>query len=259
MNRMPTTPDARRAGSAPDRSRRRAVGGLIALPAWAGLALGAGCAGPAAVPPPAGADPLPTPPLRVGDRWRYRLTNLYNRSTIGETEVEVLSVSPEIRLRVDPGQGQPVLEERYADAWTVIAETIYDAPMVFETPMPVVPPSARAGQAIASRTRYRSAFASEALAWSQRLRVVGWERVAVPAGTFDALRIERLVDFRHPDFFRYLPERIDVLWYAPEVGRWVQREWTGTYMPGTPVIRNARAREDHVRWALTGWERAGAR
>ncbi len=241
-----------------DPFRRRAVRGLLAAPAWAGLAFVAGCASPSAVPPPAGADPLPVPTLRVGDRWRYRLTNLYNGGTIGETLVEVTAVAPEIRLRVDPGQGQPVLEERYANPWTVIAETIYDAPMVFDAPMPVVPPAARAGQAIASRTRYRSAFSSEPLDWAQRLRVVGWERVAVPAGTFDALRIERLVDFRHPDFFRYLPERVDVLWYAPEVGRWVQREWTGTYMPGTPVTRAGRAREDRVRWALTGWQPARA-
>ena len=240
-----------------DPSRRRAVRGLLVAPAWAGLALGAGCASRSAVPPPVGADPLPAPVLRVGDRWRYRLTNLYNGGTIGETLVEVSAVSPEIRLRVDPGQDQPVLEERYADAWTVIAESIYDAPMVFEAPMPVVPPGARAGQSMASRTRYRSAFAGEPLDWAQRLRVVGWERVAVPAGTFDALRIERLIDFRHPDFFRYLPERIDVLWYAPEVGRWVQREWTGTYMPGSPVPRAGRAREDRVRWTLTGWQRSG--
>ncbi len=244
----------------PDPSRRRAVRGLLAGPAWAGLALGAlgaGCAGPSFVPPPPGADPLPVPSLRVGDRWRYRLVNLYNGGTIGETAVEVVAVSPEIRLSVDPGQGRPVLEERYADAWTVIAETIYDAPMVFESPMPVVPPGARAGQSIASRTRYRSEFASRPLDWAQRVRVVGWERVSVPAGTFDALRIEKIVDrFEHPDFFRYMPDRVDVLWYAPEVGRWVQRQWTGTYMPGAPTGRMGRAREERTRWALTGWQPA---
>ena len=243
----------------PDPSRRRAVRGLLAAPAWAGVAfgaLGAGCANPSAVPAPAGAEPLRAPSLRVGDRWRYRLTDLYNGGTVGETAVEVVAVSPEIRLRVDPGQGRPVLEERYADAWTVIAESVYDAPMVFEAPMPVVPPGARAGQSLASRTRYRSEYSSQPLDWAQRLRVLGWERVTVPAGTFDALRIEKLVDYRHPDFFRYLPERVDTLWYAPEVGRWVQREWTGTYMPGSPTGRSGRAREERTRWALTGWQPA---
>jgi hypothetical protein len=237
-----------------DALRRHLVRGLLTTPGWAALALGAGCANPSAIAPPPGADPLPAPAIRVGDRWRYRLTNLYNGSTIGETAVEVLGIAPEIRLRVDPGQGEPVLEERYADAWTVIAESIYDAPMVFDAPMPVVPRGARPGQSIASRTRYRSPLSNERLDWAQRLRVVGWERVTVPAGTFDALRIERLVDFRHPDFFRYLPDRIDVLWHAPAVGRWVQREWTGTYMPGSPVPRGGRANEERVRWSLTAWQ-----
>lgn len=242
--------------SAHDPSRRRAVRGLLAAPAWAGLALGAGCASPNAVPPPAGADPLPVPQVRVGDRWRYRLTNLYNDGPLGEVTAEVTAVSPEIRLRIDPMTGGSPLEERYADPWTVIAETVYDAPMVFETPMPVVPPGARTGQSIASRTRYRSALSSEPLAWAQRLRVVGWERLTVPAGTFEALRIEKIADFRHPDVFRDRPERVDVLWYSPQVGRWVQREWTGTYEPGSPVRRIARSREERVRWSLTDWRPA---
>lgn len=242
--------------SAHDSFRRRTVRGLLAAPAWAGLALGAGCAGPQAVPPPAGADPLPVPSLRVGDRWLYRLTDLYNGGTIGETTVEVTAVSPEIRLRIDPTTGDAPLEERYADPWTVIAETVYDAPMVFETPMPVVPPGARAGQSLASRTRYRSPLSSQPLAWAQRLRVVGWERVTVPGGRFEALRIEKIADFRHPEFFRDRSERVDVLWYSPQVGRWVQREWTGSYEPGSPVRRIARSREARVRWSLTGWQPA---
>ncbi|MFO0462512.1 MAG: hypothetical protein ACK50I_25465 [Burkholderiales bacterium] len=42
----------------PDPSRRRALRGLLAAPAWAGVvlgALGAGCANPSAVPAPTGA------------------------------------------------------------------------------------------------------------------------------------------------------------------------------------------------------------
>lgn len=244
----------------PAPARRRIVGGLITAPAWTGVALGAlgaGCAGLPAVPAPAGAEPLPQPALRVGDRWRYRLTDLYTGATVGEAQVDLVAAAPELRLRVDRGDGRPALEERYADAWTVVAETIYDAPLRFEAPMPVVPPGARAGLRSSSRTRYHSEYASRALDWSQRLRVVGWERVEVPAGTFDALRIERMIDFAHPDFFRFGAERVDVLWYAPQVGRWVLREWTGSYMPGSPVPQRGRAREERTRWSLVAWQPAG--
>jgi hypothetical protein len=239
-----------------DPARRRALGGLIGLPAVGAGLLGGGCASRASVPAPVGAEPLPMPALGIGDRWRYRLTNRYNGSTVGETTVEVLAVAPDIRLRVDPGDGQPMLEERWADPWTAIVDTIYDAPVAFETPMPVVPPGARAGQGLTTSSRYRSERSSGVLGWQQRLRVVGWERMQVPAGAFDALRIERFVTYQHPDIFRYAPERTDTLWYSPQVGRWVVREWTGSYLPGSPGGRASRAPEDWVRWELTAWEPA---
>ena len=44
-----------------------------------------------------------------------------------------------------------------------------------------------------------------------------------------ARRVERRIAFRHSDLWRVHSERHDTLWYAPEVARWVQREWTGSY------------------------------
>jgi hypothetical protein len=245
------------ASSPPDRVRRSVTARLLALPAAASLGvLGAGCAGPPSLPAPVGADPLPSPRLRVGDRWRYLLINRYNRSTIGEASVEVLAIAPEIRLRVDPGDGRPPFEERYAEAWSVIVEGIFDSLITFETPMPLVPPGARVGTSTRSSTRYRSERSRDVLAWNQQVRATRWERVQVPAGAFDALRIERSVWFKHPDVFRYGSERTDTLWYAPQVGRWVMREWTGDFMSGGPMARAERAREDWVIWQLSAWEPA---
>jgi hypothetical protein len=241
MDRSPLSP-----------ARRRAV---LALPA--ALALGvAGCAGVPAIPPPPGAEPLPTPVLRVGDRWRYQLVNLFNGGIDGEAVVQVTAVAPEIRLSVTlPGRDQP-LEERYTDPWTVLADAGFDHRITFETPVPVVPPGAHTGQRLFTRARYRADVSADRLDWQQRLRVTGWQRVQVPAGGFDALRIERLITFRHPDVFRYDPNRQDVVWYAPAVGRWVLREWTGDYMSGGPTPRSGRTLEERTRWQLLAWEPA---
>jgi len=233
-------------------TRRRAV---LATPA--ALALGAtGCAAIPAVAPPPGAEPLPAPVLRVGDRWRYELVNLYNGGIDGEAVVQVAALAPEIRLTVALPGREPPLEERYADAWTVLADAGYDHRIVFETPVPVVPPGARTGQRLFTRTRYRADGWSDRLAWQQRLHVTGWQSVQVPAGRFDALRIERLITFRHPDLFRDDPHRLDVIWYAPAVGRWVLREWTGDYMSGGPSPYAARSLEERTRWQLLAWEPA---
>jgi hypothetical protein len=245
-----------------DPLRRRSLGGLLSIPAWSAIGslgvLAAGCAAPAAsVPAPTGAEPLPTPALRIGDRWRYVMINRYNGSAVGETVVEVVAVSPEIRLRVDPGGGAAPTEERYADPWSVLTDATYDSVVTFETPVPVVPPGARTGLTLSTGARYRSERSNDVLAWNQQLRVSGWERVQVPAGAFDALRIERMIRFKHPDVFRFDPVRTDVLWYAPAVGRWVMREWTGNYMSGGPQPMRSRSREDWVQWQLKAWEPAG--
>jgi hypothetical protein len=56
--------------------------------------------------------------------------------------------------------------------------------------------------------------------------------------------------------FRFDPLRTDTLWYAPEVGRWVMREWTGNYMSGGPQPMRSRSLEDWVQWQLSAWEPA---
>jgi len=233
-------------------TRRRIVRGA---PAGIALAL-AGCAGTPPIAPPPGAEPLPPPSLRPGDRWYYQRVNLYNGASEGAAVAQVLTTAPELRVALQlPGREQPLIE-RYVDAWTVLDDAGWDHPVRFESPMPVVPPGARAGQRLSTHATYRSEASSERLDWRQRLQVTGWERIRVPAGSFDALRIERLIHFRHPDPFRFDPNREDVIWYAPAVGRWVLREWTGDYMSGGPTPRGSRTLEERTRWLLTAWEPA---
>ena len=244
-----------------DRSRRRAIQASLGLPvALSALSvLGSGCTSPNAMPAPAGLEPLPVPTLRIGDRWRYVLINRYNNIPLGEVSVEVTAVTPLIRLSIDRGADKPVLEEIYTDTWSVLLETVYTGgePIRFNAPMPVVPQGARTGVHLKNDTRYTTTpSTSSEFAWSQRLSVEGWERVTVPAGSFDALRIVRLVNFEHPDIFRYFPERTDTAWYAPQVGRWVKREWTGDYMSGGPTSLRGRAREDWISWQLTAYQPA---
>ena len=106
-------------------------------------------------------------------------------------------------------------------------------------------------------TWYRASASPDTLWWQQRLSAVRWERVSVPAGDFDALRIERFINFRHWDGWREHPWRTDTVWYAPTVGRWVQREWTGRYR--WPGRRPVEASEDWVRWRLLEWQPGASR
>ncbi len=242
-----------------DQSRRRAIGAGLGLPiALSAMSvLGSGCASPNAMPVPAGLDPLPVPTLRIGDRWRYVLINRYNNLAIGEVAVQVTAVTPLIRLSIDRGADKPLLEEIYTDPWSVLLETVYSGePIRFNTPMPVVPQGASSGMNLKSETRYMTPSSGSEYGWIQRLSVQGWEKVTVPAGSFDALRVVRQIDFVHPDFFRSYSTRTDTCWYAPQVGRWVKRDWTGSYISPDLMPRGGRAREDWIDWQLTANEPA---
>jgi len=249
----------------PDRLRRRLL--------LAGAALPAACAQVPLLPPPA--TPPPPPRVSVGQRWRYETIDLFRRARVGELSAEVVRNGSEASngalpagMPRPPGyaaplivaltdeRGAPIGEEQWARPWDVIVDLSYDMPQIFEAPMPLLPDRLEPGARRNDVTFYRVPNASGRFWWDQRLRAIGWERVEVPAGRFDALRVERFINFQHSDTWREHPFRVDTLWYAPEVGRWVQREWTGRYRwPGGR--RPVEADEDRVRWRLLEWRNAG--
>jgi hypothetical protein len=61
--------------------------------------------------------------------------------------------------------------------------------------------------------------------------VLGWERIKVPAGEFDALRVKRTVFFDYQDFTeRGRSEIVEYEWYAPAVKQAVRREASAMYL-----------------------------
>ncbi len=232
-------------------SRRRLLHGAAALSgaALAGCAVpgaGTGGDGTAVAPQP----PAPAPRLRVGDRWRYERINRYNDERLGETTMQVLALAPRLRIAVDgAGVGPGGSEEVYAEPWRILQEPGYDLVQVFETPQPLLPARLEAGAGERYAGRYRIAGAEEWFQWSVAVSAVRWEAVTVPAGRFEALRVERQIAFTHSDLWRVQSERHETLWYAPAVNRWVQREWTGSYRRYS-LPRYGGLREDGIRLRL---------
>ena len=207
-----------------------------------------GCAGPRYLPGPATPPPEPRP--NVGERWRYERFNVFNGQSLG-LQVATLNAREadgRFSVRLDDGQGRVLGDEWYVGAWQALVELSFDQPQSYARPVPLLPSPLAVGAGGSVTTEYRVPGASGSFYWSQWLRAPGWERVVVPAGQFDCLRVERMINFRHSDVFREMPQRRDTIWYAPEVRRWVRREWTGYYYwPGHPP---ARLQEDWVVWQL---------
>ena len=79
--------------------------------------------------------------------------------------------------------------------------------------------------------------------------VLGWERVKVPAGEFDALKVMRVVFLNYfvPNV-REISEIIETEWYAPSVKQAVRRETTSRHLShlgmGHPGFVQVRGRDD---------------
>ncbi len=226
----------------------------LLLAAAAATVLPAGCATPARFEaPPAGAVSLAAP--RTGQRWRYAEIDLYNGRQRAEVLARVVEAQPgAIRISLSGASGRERDDEIRADAARIVQEPWYDLTQVFEQPLPTLPLPLAAGQRLRTSTYFHTPAApDDRLWWGDWLEAPGWQRVRVPAGEFLALRVDRTIHFRHPDIWREHCRRWDTAWYAPEVGRWVLRQWTGEWlMPDGPT--RAVVYEDRIQWALLDWQ-----
>lgn len=201
-------------------------------------------------------DGTPLAALMQGDEWAYDELNGYNREQQAEVRYVVQGLTPtSLRIEVD---GKPLSAlrggqvETYAQAWAVERDTVYDQDNRYEPPLPVLPTLLEPGVRQFWESRVTTGPKEPAKRWHVQLDVFPEERVQVPAGEFEALRIRRLIKFEHPDFFRTQSERTENLWYVPEVKRWVKREWRGQYMPKLRS-RHPMLREDWIVWELKRW------
>ncbi|WP_018410952.1 DUF3108 domain-containing protein [Methyloversatilis thermotolerans] len=197
--------------------------------------------------------------VSVGDAWSYREINGYNRERVADVRYTVRGTTPlELEVEVD---GKPLSAlrsgqiERYAAPWVVAQDTVYDRDNRYEPPLPVLPTVLEPGVRESWQSMVIDDPKDRARRWHVQLDVLGEERVTVPAGEFDALRIRRLIKFEHPDFFRMFSERREELWYAPEIRRWIRREWSGSYQQRmrsrAPLLR-----EDWIVWELQTFTQA---
>jgi hypothetical protein len=101
-------------------------------------------------------------------------------------------------------------------------------------------------------TKYKTPANHDALSWNQTMRSHAWETITVPAGQFKALRFTNMINFTSTDITRTDCSRQETLWFAPEVGRWVARESTGSYYQDDSAVDTPYS-ESSYRWELLEW------
>jgi hypothetical protein len=235
-------------------------------------AIPVGCAidhGGSAAPSPTVREPL------VGQSWRYAKHDFFTKAQVDTQDDEVTSVdhTVEITSRTEsetpdartsnggltwlrkyfsrPHVGKRLPSE-LQDPWgKVVVDPHWGQVQVYDTPIPLWPARLQPGWYARINVKYKTSDEA-GLPWDQTMKADRWETVTVPAGQFRALRYTNVINFTSSDLSRANSIRRETVWLAPEVGRWIARESTGTYYLDESTADD-RNNESSYRWELLSW------
>ena len=88
--------------------------------------------------------------------------------------------------------------------------------------------------------------------WNLYMSSNGWQQITVPAGTFTALRFQNLIYFENADPNKVDCVRKETIWFAPQIGRWVARESTGSCKIQGQISNESL--EDTNQWQLQSYK-----
>ena len=195
------------------------------LSAFALLAFIGGCATePVIVPKDVPASVAPAE-VKVGDFWEYRVRDAYTNFDRGLRRYEVSHAGSD-RIVVDVTEnGQRVDALVYAPGWNGLEHPLTNLQRFrYEPAFP-----AYAYPLAPGKTWYTVVEATDPATRRRnrvliRGKVVGWERIKVPAGEFDALKVERQVFAGNMNARLSQEEITETDWYVPALRRWARTE-----------------------------------
>lgn len=185
----------------------------------------AGCAAPLLQTPPAGIPAeVSAPAARAGDTWIYTAYDGYTHLPRGQFDFRVDSVQDDT-VKVERMHEGLSGTEIYTRNWawrerplTNLQDLRYQ-PAIAALPFPL-----HAGKTWRNDVQATDPVTGRTYHVRIDGRVLGWERVKVPAGEFDALKVERRIYAGNFDYFK-TEERIhEYDWYAPQLGAVVRHE-----------------------------------
>lgn len=205
----------------------------------------------------AGASRTPAPasvavrPPAVGQEWIYQVRNLYNQRIVDEITERVVAVDPLIRIQRSSRAGGTLADEVHASWGMVIQDSHWNYPLTFSTPLPAWPVHYDLGRSTTYSDRYELLAAPDYSAyWSLTITPRDWVSIRVPAGDFTAVHFDNVINFQNEDLTVIESQRLESVWFAPRIGRWVLRRSHGTYyLPG----RGGEMLEDYLQWELVAW------
>lgn len=191
---------------------------------------------------------------RVGDVWTYAARNAYNdiQKAIYRTEVTGVSAAG-IATRVTNETTQTVTNERFTRSWNpIFAEWAALRPLEFSPAYPEFPDRIESGVSWNVETMSRDPATSRQMKMEVWGKVLGAERVRVPAGEFDCIKIRRDTLLDDAEVWRGRTRVWEFEWYAPSLQRTVKYETRSEYHDNS--VRNSLRRGDWTIFELTSYK-----
>lgn len=193
------------------------------------LLFGVGCASLPQTPPAGAPAQVSAPDIRAGDDWKYSLHDGYTKLPRGAIEYRVDSVqSDSVSVRM--------LHEGRASTETYTRDWNWrERPMTnlqnfrFEPAYPALPFPLEAGKSWQAYVKATDPATGQINRVRIDGKVLGWERVKVPAGEFDAIVVRRLVYAGNGDTARGEENITEYDWYAPKLGGIVKHVSSSAY------------------------------
>lgn len=213
----------------------------------AALAMLAGCAG---LDSPGEGPAAAAPSYSTGDRWTYRAQDGFRTPVRWEETHEITAIGATgITVRIT--QKGPSVDTARTEEWAAPGLVRVGALFDHETRR-FSEPLKRYDFPLASGKTWNQWVDNfdEATRRSGQInryvRVHGWEKVTLPAGTFDAIRLTVIMRLDDEQFDRFGTECNYVVWYAPAVRGIVREEKDAQYREkgdpmGIGVVRTQHA------------------
>jgi hypothetical protein len=167
------------------------------------------------------AENVPPPRFVVGDRWEYRITDGLRRGATTRLDVQVVAVNAGVAtmrlVYVDSYGSSEKIEEIDADGGLRAGALRNEGARRFSPSLKLLdfPIGQRnTWRQVVATFRQDTQLEDDILIYGE---VQGRAAVTVPAGTYDAVAIYRIVQLDDDEFWRSKTTRRDSVRYAPEV------------------------------------------
>ena len=190
-----------------------------ALRLLAAALLVTGCASPLSQTPPAGTSASVSPPdIRAGVSWKYSLHDGYTKLPRGALEYRVSSVQSDT-VTVELSHEGKQSTQLYTRDWNWRERPMTNLQNFrYDPPYPALPFPLEAGKTWQAFVKATDPATGRVNRVRIDGKVLGWERVKVPAGEFDALVVQRVVYAGNGDTFLSEEYITEVDWYSAAVG-----------------------------------------